>query len=167
MTPSLFNRWLFMAGLVLIGAFFFWWADISEQSSDGLQGVVSHHALPAEVQVDDIDRFRSLHSGIQADESKLELSDVRLEARKAGVVTASAHLTSMSSGMPYPHLVVVLSGADGQALRSIDLSPSQYEHGSALSDERVRFKFDFRAAERGLEAHASYPVSAHAVGAGR
>ena len=158
MGSVVFTRWFFIFALTLAGVAGFFWRDIAEQSSDDL-----HHAFfdadqPVEVSSDDVARYLVRTAPAQSKpDAPLGVSDIRLESRSAGKVIASARLKLSPATGTYPHLIIELSEAAGRKGRSLDLSPSEYEHGIGLADERVRFKFDPRPGEEHLVVRAAYP----------
>jgi hypothetical protein len=157
MLPLFINRWVLIALVVLTALLAFFWHDLVEQSGDSMHGFLSSTVVHDEVSASDLEHAHVRYGRKHNDPAQIEVSDIQFESRSVGQSIVSARMISSVDGNDYPHLLVVMSAEDGHALRTVDLAPSEYEHGSAPSDERVRFNVEVQDGERRIRAHASYP----------
>ena len=160
MIAFFFNRWVLMTLLVasILPAFF---ARIAwEQYGDRARTMIGSTDEPRDVALADLAAAKVRYGQPRNDSSQIVLTDVKFETRSAGLTVIGAHLLTTVAGNDYPNLVVDIKSSDATLLRTLELTPSQYEHGTTLTDEHIRFSVELRSGEARIAAHPSYPLPA-------
>ena len=167
MRDLLLNRWVIMAiGLLVIFAALFG-RDIYEQSTDAARGYLGTTDKPLDVLPYEVVGATVRAARTHNEPANLSVSDIKIETRSVGVSILSARLSNTVAGNDYPNVAVVLKGPDGKVQRTVEFTPSQYEHAAVLAagEERIRFNLALNATEGRMSAHATYPAPSPRAGA--
>jgi hypothetical protein len=154
--PWYFNRWVFYVLVPIIAIAAHSWRDVAEQSADSVRGLLGSGSPYQDATIGRLASQAIRLERQRNDAAQVSTSELQFESRTAAEAVVSIRLISRNQGNDYPHLVVSLKSSLGTLLRTVDLDPTQYEHGTELEDERVRFTIELHSGEQRIAIRPLY-----------
>ncbi|VVD30967.1 hypothetical protein [Paraburkholderia dioscoreae] len=148
---SLFIKWLVITGGLLVAVFCFLsheiWTIGSEwvSSADAGQPTLLDSDLGSVREVKFVDESASI--------AQVRVTKLAVVSHSGNSATVGIKLASSAPTQVYPSLRIFMKSGD-RINRTVVLGPTQYAHGSNLTDEEVRIPLTLEAGETGFTAEA-------------
>ena len=154
-----FNRWLLVGVLAFLSLLAVFWHDVSDSASDAVVGWFSSDMAATVLSASDLTNIRRIriepeHNNIHS----ITVSALTVRPQSASAAQVSFTLDSKTPGNDYPWLRISLYTNGGSLSRRVEMSPTQYEHGTSLADEAINVALDLRPGEGRVTVQAFYPV---------
>jgi hypothetical protein len=153
---SLFYKWLFTIGALLVVIFCVFFPQVRAISSDWF----SFSAAAGSALVDsDLGAIKEVKFVDEREIiAQVSAGDLRVLAHSGHSATIGVKLTSTAPTDVYPSLRIFLKTGN-QTGRTLVLGPTQYAHGSTLVSEQVTIPISLLPGETGFTAQAFYAAS--------
>lgn len=158
MNQGYFNRWVFLAALLVVCFFALFWREMSEGAADGMGRLLTVDNDPFYAKDED---FRGPFKVILEPEKNnikmVSLSRLKVLRRQGESATVEMLLTTRSRGDDYPGIRVFFLDAARRVVRTKDYTPSEYDHGfNFLDEERITITLQLRHGEESFTAKPFY-----------
>ena len=157
MTDNKFTKYLLLFAALVLVVLAMFWRELVDSVKEEVTAVWSSDAVQEPMHDSDFSRIRGVRFEVEHNNiGQIQVGDLIIVGRSDSAVVLSVRLNSSSSGNDYPGLHVTVLSTGGAQIRSIDIGPSEYAHGSALSSETVELHIPIRPGDASFAVSAFY-----------
>jgi hypothetical protein len=157
MTDNKWAKYLFIFAILTISVLAVFWRELVDTVKDGALSVWSTDVVQEPMHDSDFSRIKEIRFARESNDiSQIRVDDLRIVGHTDAAVVLSMKLTSRSSGNDYPSLRVAVLSGTGAHLRSIEVGPSDYAHGSVLIAETIELHVPYRPGDASFSVAAFY-----------
>ena len=156
---KLLNIIFFVGAIIVLFIVIFW-----QETLDGMKGGISYFwskgVTMEQMLYSDIPKVKKLiEVSERNDIYQIKISDIKIVEHASVSVTLSLHLVSGSAGNNFPELRVVVLSSNGEQLRVVKVSSSEYGHGMEVGSDMVEIQVPIRPGDSSFEITPFYKES--------
>ncbi|MGR9587109.1 hypothetical protein [Pandoraea sputorum] len=153
---SFILKFLLLAFVLLVGVVTLFFQQVSTMIPESLFYDSTGQPTLSASDLASIRQVRLLDQSVPI--ARVSVTNLVVLSQESGTVTVGITVNSSSPETRYPHLRVFLRSGD-RVVRTLIFKPTEYEHGTKLTSERVRIPIRVQAGETGFTAQAYYDNS--------
>ncbi|UVA77187.1 hypothetical protein [Pandoraea commovens] len=153
MVKSIFLKPFLIALALIIAIVVIFYQQIRTLAADWLLTDKSGQPTLVDSDLGSIKEVRLLDPSVSI--AKVAVTNLSVISHQGSVATIGMTLSSSSPETRYPNLRIFLRSGD-RGVRTIELKPTEYGHGTTLRSEKIQVPITLRLGETGFTAQAYY-----------